>query len=148
MERLAEFTNGVSNVSFHLTVLCYRINEIQSQVHEQSRKRDESMHALDVIQREREHAADNERLKMQGKIAEIAEEVSRKILSKEIRLREEAQQKFANIEKVSSRSSTDFFYFFFIVFFAHINTRCSTYEGDFIKEKKFTWEGKISCIIS
>ncbi|XP_071813237.1 uncharacterized protein [Apostichopus japonicus] len=76
-----------------------RINEIQSQVHEQSRKRDESMHALDVIQREREHAADNERLKMQGKIAEIAEEVSRKILSKEIRLREEAQQKFANIEK-------------------------------------------------
>ncbi|XP_077980786.1 uncharacterized protein LOC144435997 isoform X2 [Glandiceps talaboti] len=76
-----------------------KMSDMQSQVHEQSRKRDEAMHALDVIQREREHAADNERLKMQGKIAEIAEEVSKKILHKEIRLREEAQQKFANIEK-------------------------------------------------
>ncbi|XP_070579811.1 coiled-coil domain-containing protein 154-like isoform X5 [Ptychodera flava] len=76
-----------------------KMNDMQSQIHEQGRKRDESMHALDVIQREREHAADNERLKMQGKIAEIAEEVSKKILHKEIRLREEAQQKFANIEK-------------------------------------------------
>ena len=73
---------------------------MQAQVHEQSRKRDETVHTIDVVQREREHAADNERLKMQGKIAEIAEEVSRKILSKEIRLREEAQQKFGNIEKV------------------------------------------------
>ena len=80
----------------------YRINDIQSQVHEQNRKRDETTHALDVVQREREHAADNERLKMQGKIAEIAEEVSRKILTKEIRLREEAQQKFGNIEKVTN----------------------------------------------
>ncbi|XP_038063722.1 golgin subfamily A member 6-like protein 22 isoform X5 [Patiria miniata] len=76
-----------------------KLNDIQSQVHEQSRKRDETIHTIDVVQREREHAADNERLKMQGKIAEIAEEVSRKILSKEIRLREEAQQKFGNIEK-------------------------------------------------
>ncbi|XP_022089345.1 golgin subfamily A member 6-like protein 22 isoform X2 [Acanthaster planci] len=76
-----------------------KINDLQSQVHEQSRKRDETLHTIDVVQREREHAADNERLKMQGKIAEIAEEVSRKILSKEIRLREEAQQKFGNIEK-------------------------------------------------
>ena len=76
------------------------MNDIQSQLHEGVRKRDETVHALDVVQREREHAADNERLKMQGKIAEIAEEVSRKILTKEIRLREEAQQKFGNIEKV------------------------------------------------
>ena len=76
------------------------MNDVQAQIHEVSRKRDESMHALDVVQREREHAADNERLKMHGKIAEIAEEVSKKILSKEIRLREEAQQKFSNIEKV------------------------------------------------
>ncbi|XP_041474639.1 golgin subfamily A member 6-like protein 22 isoform X5 [Lytechinus variegatus] len=76
-----------------------KMNDLQAQLHEVSRKRDESMHALDVVQREREHAADNERLKMHGKIAEIAEEVSKKILSKEIRLREEAQQKFSNIEK-------------------------------------------------
>nr|XP_006814680.1 PREDICTED: coiled-coil domain-containing protein 154-like [Saccoglossus kowalevskii] len=77
-----------------------RMNDMQAQVHEQARKRDEAMHALDQIQREREHATDNERVKMQGKIAEIAEEVSKKILQKEIKLREEAQQKFANVEKM------------------------------------------------
>ncbi|XP_071962795.1 uncharacterized protein [Antedon mediterranea] len=76
-----------------------KMNDLQSQVHEQNRKREEGMHVLDVVQREREHASDNERLKMQSKIAEIAEEVSKKILGKEIRLREEAQQKFGNIEK-------------------------------------------------
>lgn len=58
------------------------------------------MHALDVVQREREHAAENERIKLQSKIAEIAEEVSKKILHKEIKLREEATDKFSKIEKV------------------------------------------------
>ncbi|XP_033108445.1 golgin subfamily A member 6-like protein 22 isoform X2 [Anneissia japonica] len=76
-----------------------KMNDLQAQVHEQNRKREEAMHVFDVVQRERDHSADNERLKLQSKIAEIAEEVSKKILGKEIRLREEAQQKFGNIEK-------------------------------------------------
>lgn len=70
---------------------------------EQTRKREEAMHALDVVQREREHAAENERIKLQSRIAEIAEEVSKKILHKEIKLREEATDKFSKIEKVGVR---------------------------------------------
>ena len=58
------------------------------------------MHALDVMQREKEHAAETERLRLQSKIAEIAEEVSKKILQKEIKLREENQAKFSHVEQV------------------------------------------------
>lgn len=68
---------------------------------EQARKREENMHALNVVQREKEHAAESERIKLQSKIAEIAEEVSKKILQKEMKLREESQHKFAQVEQVS-----------------------------------------------
>ena len=77
------------------------MSDLQAAVTEQNRKREEALHALDVIQREREHAAEHERIKLQGKIAEIAEEVSKKILQKEIKLRQESQDKFAALETVS-----------------------------------------------
>ncbi len=73
---------------------------VQSAVAEQNRKREEAMHALEVVQREREHAADTERLRMQSKIAEMAEEVGKKILQKELMLREENQSKFSQLEQV------------------------------------------------
>lgn len=81
------------------------MNDLHNGLAEQTRKREEAMHALDVVQREREHAAENERIKLQSKIAEIAEEVSKKILHKEIKLREEATDKFSKIEKVGLSSS-------------------------------------------
>ena len=70
-------------------------------VSEQARKREESLHSLDVIQREREHAVETERIKLQSKIAEIAEEVSKKMLQKEMKLREESQARYAQVEQVS-----------------------------------------------
>ena len=75
-------------------------------VSEQARKREESLHSLDVIQREREHAVETERIKLQSKIAEIAEEVSKKMLQKEMKLREESQARYAQVEQVS-RSPKD-----------------------------------------
>ena len=84
----------------------YRVNDLHNGLAEQTRKREEAMHALDVVQREREHAAENERIKLQSRIAEIAEEVSKKILHKEIKLREEATDKFSKIEKVSDWKKT------------------------------------------
>ncbi|KAF6031395.1 CCDC154 [Bugula neritina] len=51
-----------------------KVNDIHNGLAEQTRKREEAMHALDVVQREREHAAENERIKLQSRIAEIAEE--------------------------------------------------------------------------
>ena len=82
------------------------MNDLHNGLAEQTRKREEAMHALDVVQREREHAAENERIKLQSRIAEIAEEVSKKILHKEIKLREEATDKFSKIEKVSDWKKT------------------------------------------
>ncbi|XP_066292851.1 coiled-coil domain-containing protein 154-like [Branchiostoma lanceolatum] len=77
-----------------------RIAEMQSTLSNLEQKREGDLHTVDILQREREQAAENERVRLQGKLSEIAEEVSKKILQKEIRLREEAQQKFHNVEKV------------------------------------------------
>ncbi|XP_078690494.1 coiled-coil domain-containing protein 154-like [Branchiostoma floridae x Branchiostoma belcheri] len=77
-----------------------RIAEMQSTLSNLEQKREGDLHTVDILQKEREQAAENERVRLQGKLSEIAEEVSKKILQKEIRLREEAQQKFHNVEKV------------------------------------------------
>lgn len=76
---------------------------MQAAVTEQARKREEALHAFDSLQREREHTAEHERIKLHTKIGEIAEEVSKKILAKEIKLRQESQEKFATLETVSVR---------------------------------------------
>ena len=60
------------------------------------------MHALDMIAREREHVAESERLKLQAQLAEMVEDVNKKILTKEIKLREEIQDKSLQLEKVCS----------------------------------------------
>ncbi|XP_078611808.1 coiled-coil domain-containing protein 154-like isoform X1 [Branchiostoma floridae x Branchiostoma japonicum] len=77
-----------------------KIAEMQSTLSNLEQKREGDLHTVDILQKEREQAAENERVRLQGKLSEIAEEVSKKILQKEIRLREEAQQKFHNVEKV------------------------------------------------
>ncbi|XP_077980294.1 uncharacterized protein LOC144435582 [Glandiceps talaboti] len=83
-----------------------KMNELQSQIHDQGRKREEAIHALDAKQRDREHAANNERLKLQGKLAETAEELNKNITNKEIRIREEMQQKFGSIEQIVHSEQT------------------------------------------
>ncbi|XP_064623698.1 coiled-coil domain-containing protein 154-like isoform X3 [Lineus longissimus] len=76
-----------------------RVNDLQASLLEQSRKRDEAIHALDTMHREKEHAAETERLKLQNRVAEMVEDVSKRILQKDIKLREETQDKFLQIEK-------------------------------------------------
>ena len=56
------------------------------------------------MQREKEHAAETERIRLQSKIAEIAEEVSKKILQKEMKLREESSGKYSELEQVRCNS--------------------------------------------
>ncbi|CAH1794921.1 unnamed protein product [Owenia fusiformis] len=84
-----------------------RLSDMAGQLAEQNRRRDEAIHALDAVQREREHAAEIERQKLQGKIAEVAEEVSKKLLAKEIRLREETQDKFSTMEKLLANEQAE-----------------------------------------
>ena len=77
-----------------------RVTDLQASLSEQTRQQDAAVHALDVIRREKEHAADTERIKLQGRIAEVAEEVIKKVLNREIKLREETDHKFSQIEQV------------------------------------------------
>lgn len=50
--------------------------------------------------KERENLLENERTMIASKLAELSEEQSKKMLQKEIRLREDAQSKFVLLEKV------------------------------------------------
>lgn len=67
---------------------------------EQARKREEAMHALDMIHREKEHSAETEKLKLQSRMTELVEEMNKRVLNKEIKLREEIQDKYMQMEKV------------------------------------------------
>ncbi|XP_012944188.1 mediator of RNA polymerase II transcription subunit 12 [Aplysia californica] len=77
-----------------------KVNQLQQNLGEQNRKREEAMHAMDMIHREKEHSAENEKLRLQGKLTETVEEVNKRLLTKEIKLREELQEKFNHLEKM------------------------------------------------
>ncbi|CAL1541583.1 unnamed protein product [Lymnaea stagnalis] len=77
-----------------------KVNALQQNLAEQNRKREEAMHAMDMIQRDREHWSENEKLKLQGKITETMEDVNKRLLNKEIKLREELQEKYKQLERL------------------------------------------------
>ena len=58
------------------------------------------MYASAMNSKERENLLQNERTMIASKLAELSEEQSKKMLQKEIRLREDAQSKFVLLEKV------------------------------------------------
>jgi len=58
------------------------------------------MYASAMNSKERENLLENERTMIASKLAELSEEQSKKMLQKEIRLREDAQSKFVLLEKV------------------------------------------------
>ncbi|XP_059170731.1 putative leucine-rich repeat-containing protein DDB_G0290503 isoform X2 [Physella acuta] len=77
-----------------------KINMLQENLSEQNRKREEAMHAMDMIQREKEHLSENEKIKLQGRITESVDEVNKRLLTKEIKLREELQDKYKQMERL------------------------------------------------
>ncbi|GFO32100.1 neurofilament heavy polypeptide-like isoform x5, partial [Plakobranchus ocellatus] len=77
-----------------------QVNSLQQTIAEQNRKREESLHALDMMHREKEHAAENEKLRLQGRMSETVEEVNKRMLAKEIKLREELQEKYSQLERI------------------------------------------------
>ncbi|XP_039248578.2 coiled-coil domain-containing protein 154-like isoform X2 [Styela clava] len=80
-----------------------KLNELQSSINDQSHKRQEDIQALERNRQEQGHVEENERMKLQGRIKEAVEEMSDKLLSKEVRLREEALQKFIEVERQVQR---------------------------------------------
>lgn len=58
------------------------------------------MHTVDMVLREKEHAAQAEKLQMTAKVTDTVEDINKRLLSKEMKLREEIQAKYQQLEKV------------------------------------------------
>ena len=85
---------------FSMHTLCFRINELYTSLSEQTRKREEGLHTVDMVLREKDHAAQAERLQMTSKVTDTVEDINKRLLAKEMKIREEIQQKFLQLEKV------------------------------------------------
>lgn len=78
----------------------YRINELSTSISEQVRKREENMHTVDMILREKEHSQQAERLQLNAKVTDTVEDVNKRLLAKEMKIREDIQSKYLQLEKV------------------------------------------------
>lgn len=69
-------------------------------IQEVDHKREEDIQASSTLNRDKDTMMLTERNQIANKMAELTEEQNKKLLQKEIRLREEAQTKFLSMEKV------------------------------------------------
>jgi hypothetical protein len=67
---------------------------------EQVRKREENMHTVDMVLREKEHAQQAERLQLNAKVTDTVEDVNKRLQAKEMKIREDIQSKYLQLEKV------------------------------------------------
>jgi len=91
------------NVNMWINLLNYifRVNELTIQLSEQVRKREENMHNVDMVLREKDHTAQAEKLQMTAKVTDTVEDINKRLLSKEMKIREDIQGKYLQLEKVS-----------------------------------------------
>ncbi|XP_078450554.1 coiled-coil domain-containing protein 154-like [Lampetra planeri] len=76
-----------------------RLNELSTAQVEHDRRHAETLQALRGHIEERQQETEGQGALMQGKLSEMVDEVSGKIVSKEMKMREEALQRFLAIEK-------------------------------------------------
>lgn len=62
------------------------------------------MHTMDIILREKDHANQADKLNLTSKVADTVEDVNKRLLSKEIKMREEMQERYLQLERVSFKS--------------------------------------------
>ena len=84
----------------HSFVLCIRLNEVNMAMTDEKRKRQDTAHTMEIMNRDWEHAAETEKLRTQTKLTEGIEEINKRLLGKEISLREEIRCTTQSIEKV------------------------------------------------
>ena len=93
----------IGNELWYLTyviLLYYRVHELQQQLAEANRRREESVHKMDLLLREKEHSAQADRINLNSKVADTVEDVNKRLLSKEIKIREEMQDRYLQLERV------------------------------------------------
>ncbi|XP_021358873.1 paramyosin-like isoform X2 [Mizuhopecten yessoensis] len=77
-----------------------KINELQQSLAEANRKRDETVHSMDMVLREREHATQADRLSLTTKVADTVEDLNKKLMEKDIKIRGEVQDRYLQLERV------------------------------------------------
>nr|XP_058955714.1 golgin subfamily A member 6-like protein 24 isoform X5 [Pocillopora verrucosa] len=75
------------------------IEQLRAVVQESHHQREQELYAQSMNSKEKEDLLENERSMIASKLAELSDEQSKKMLQKEIRLREDAQSKFTLLEK-------------------------------------------------
>ena len=80
----------------------FSLEQLKAMVQESNHQREQELYAQSMNSKEKEDLLENERTMIASKLAELSEEQSKKMLQKEIRLREDAQAKFVLLEKVSN----------------------------------------------
>lgn len=83
-----------------LVVLHDRAEQLRALILEVDRKREEDLYSSSRQSKDKENLMEAERSALANKMAEMSEEQSKKMLQKEIRLREDAQSKFVALERV------------------------------------------------
>ncbi|CAK8678043.1 unnamed protein product [Clavelina lepadiformis] len=83
-----------------------KLSDLQSNMSDISHRRQEELQSLEESRKEHHHLEENERMKLQKKIQIVVEEMSEKLLQKEVRLREEALKKFIDVEKLFEKEET------------------------------------------
>ena len=63
------------------------------------------MHTMDILLREKDHANQADKLNLTSKVADTVEDVNKRLLSKEIKMREEMQERYLQLERVGSKRS-------------------------------------------
>lgn len=77
-----------------------RLADVNAAVVEQDRKREEAVTSIDRLHRDKQHHSDTDKIKLQSKVVEMGEEITKKMGQKEIRLREEMHEKFAQLQNL------------------------------------------------
>ena len=91
-----------NNAINYVFILNFSIEQLRAVVQESHHQREQELYAQSMNSKEKEDLLENERSMIASKLAELSDEQSKKMLQKEIRLREDAQSKFTLLEKVSS----------------------------------------------
>ena len=88
-----------------MLLFSYSVEKVQVALRELETKYQEVSHSASLSMREKDNVHDLEKSKLTYKMAELTEETNKKALQREMQLREEAQMKFAILEKVRCYSS-------------------------------------------
>ncbi|XP_014780441.2 coiled-coil domain-containing protein 154 [Octopus bimaculoides] len=83
-----------------------RLAEVEANVNNQTRKQDETLHSISLLQKDREHNKDYNIQRLQNQLQDSIEEMSQRLHQKEMAIRDELQEKFLQLERLCQQERT------------------------------------------